>query len=189
MELALKLITWLWIFILVVWAIGAIRTKRSVRRQSLVSRLTHTGMAAMAIMVGFSRRFNFGWLTRPLLPTGPGAIYAGASLTVAGIAFAVWARLILGRNWSGTVTVKQDHTLICRGPYTIVRHPIYTGLLLAGLGTALAYGQIRGLIAVALFLLLFILKIRIEERFMREQFGDDYRIYQERVKALIPFVA
>jgi len=101
----------------------------------------------------------------------------------------VWARLVLGRNWSGTVTVKQEHTLVRQGPYVIVRHPIYTGLLAAGLGTAIAYGQIRGLIAVALFLLLFILKIRIEERFMREQFGDDYRIYQEQVKALIPFVA
>src|SRR5215471_7528908 len=189
MAVALKLITWLWIFMLVVWALGAIWTKPSARRQTITSRLFHTALAVLAAMVGVNRRFAYGWLMRPFVPAIPVIVYVGAALVASGIGFAVWARLVLGRNWSGTVTVKQEHTLVRQGPYVIVRHPIYTGLLAAGLGTAIAYGQIRGLIAVALFLLLFILKIRIEERFMREQFGDDYRIYQEQVKALIPFVA
>ena len=84
--------------------------------------------------------------------------------------------------------MKQGHTLICRGPYTLVRHPIYSGLLLAFLGVAIILGQIRGLLGVGVLSLAFWLKSRIEEQFMLEQFGADYRHYQERVKALIPYV-
>ena len=78
------------------------------------------------------------------------AYWLGLIMVAAGIAFAVWARHYLGRNWSGTVTVKQDHELIRSGPYRLVRHPIYTGLLLAILGTAVAFGEWRGLLAFAL---------------------------------------
>ena len=81
-------------------------------------------------------------------------------MVAAGLAFAVWARVYLGRNWSGTVTVKQDHELIRSGPYGFVRHPIYTGLLLAMLGTAIAIGEWRGLVAFALFTIGFLLKLR-----------------------------
>jgi protein-S-isoprenylcysteine O-methyltransferase Ste14 len=94
----------------------------------------------------------------------------------------------LGGNWSGAVTVKEGHTLICRGPYTIVRHPIYSGLLLALLGVALIIGEVRGLLGVGVLFLSYWLKSRMEERFMLEQFGAGYRQYQQRVKALIPHV-
>ena len=109
-------------------------------------------------------------------------------LVVVGIAFAIFARFALGGNWSGSVTVKQDHTLIRRGPYSIVRHPIYTGLILAFLGVAVIVGQLRGLLGVAVLFLSFWLKSRVEERFMQEQFGAEYRTYQHQVKGLIPYI-
>ena len=105
-----------------------------------------------------------------------------------GIAFSIWARLQLGGNWSGAVTIKEGHTLVCRGPYTIVRHPIYSGLLLALLGVALIVGEVRCLLGVGVLFLSFWLKSRMEERFMLEQFDGDYRHYQQKVKALIPYV-
>ena len=109
-------------------------------------------------------------------------------MLAAGIAFAVWARHYLGRNWSGTVTVKQDHELIRSGPYRLVRHPIYTGLLLAILGTAVAFGEWRGLLAFALLTGSLLLKLRVEERFMGESFPNEYARYRAEVPALIPFV-
>jgi protein-S-isoprenylcysteine O-methyltransferase Ste14 len=95
---------------------------------------------------------------------------------------------MLGGNWSGRVTIKEGHTLEKRGPYAIVRHPIYSGLLLAVLGTAIAFREIRGLIAVALVFAMLLMKSRMEERFMMEEFGSVYRDYGRQVKALIPFV-
>jgi len=86
------------------------------------------------------------------------------------------------------VTIKTGHELVRTGPYACVRHPIYTGLLVAALGTAATVGQARGLVALALMALAFALKIRTEERFMTELFGDAYARYRSEVKALIPFV-
>jgi protein-S-isoprenylcysteine O-methyltransferase Ste14 len=86
------------------------------------------------------------------------------------------------------VQLKQDHELIVRGPYSIVRHPIYTGLLLAFLGSALAIGQWRALLATAIVAISFWRKLRLEERWMRELFGDRYVNYMRRVKALVPWV-
>jgi protein-S-isoprenylcysteine O-methyltransferase Ste14 len=96
--------------------------------------------------------------------------------------------VILGRNWSGVVQLKQDHELIVRGPYSIVRHPIYTGLLLAFLGSALAIGEWRGLLATTIVAGSFWRKLRLEERWLCELFGEQYRAYMQRVKALVPCV-
>jgi protein-S-isoprenylcysteine O-methyltransferase Ste14 len=95
---------------------------------------------------------------------------------------------MLGSNWSGTVTVKQNHELIRSGPYAIVRHPIYSGFLLGLLGTALSVGEARGLIALALAFVGWFVKARVEEQFMVEQFNGDYVRYIRDVKRLIPFV-
>jgi len=112
----------------------------------------------------------------------------GVALNFAGLLFTVWARVHLGRNWSGAVTLKQDHELITSGPYRIVRHPIYTGLLLAFAGLAVARGEWRSILGLVIMALSFWLKLRIEERLMVEQFGSAYETYRRRVNALIPFV-
>ena len=114
--------------------------------------------------------------------------YVGVLLLLLGLGFAVWARIVLGRNWSGIVTVKEDHTLITRGPYAWVRHPIYTGILLALLGTAVTLGTVLNFVEVPVVAFAFWLKLRTEERFMLETFGEQYTVYRHHVKALIPYV-
>ena len=105
-----------------------------------------------------------------------------------GLGFATWARAILGRNWSGIVTVKEAHELVRRGPYAIVRHPIYTGILLAFAGTAVSIGELRGVFAVGLAAAALWRKLTIEEAWMHKEFGAQYTDYQRRVRALIPFL-
>lgn len=182
------IITWLWIAAGVVWLIGALSAKRSVRAQSATSRFFHLTLVALAFFIGFTRPFERGFLGRKFMGVSPAISLLALTLTAVGIAFAIWARLSLGANWSGTITVKHDHTLIRRGPYRVVRHPIYSGLLLAFAGTVLAIREIRGLIAFVLISAALLLKARIEERFMIEQFGTEYREYSREVKGLIPFV-
>lgn len=101
--------------------------------------------------------------------------------------FSVWARVQLGGNWSGIVTIKQDHELIVRGPYAIVRHPIYTGLLVALIGSAMALGEWRGVLAVLIAYWALWRKLRVEERWMAERFGEQYEAYRRRIPALVPF--
>ena len=104
----------------------------------------------------------------------------------AGLGFAIAARIQLAGNWSATVTLKQDHELVRHGPYRWVRHPIYTGLLVAILGCAVAEGEWRGPVALALFTIAFVIKSGIEERYLTDQFGDAYARYRREVPALLP---
>jgi protein-S-isoprenylcysteine O-methyltransferase Ste14 len=107
-------------------------------------------------------------------------------LCVAGLAFAAWARIHIGRFWSSAVVLKAGHALIRGGPYALTRHPIYTGLLLAVTGTVLARDSIAGLLGWALVLAGFVVKLRQEERLLLEHFGPAYQAYQAEVPALIP---
>jgi protein-S-isoprenylcysteine O-methyltransferase Ste14 len=114
--------------------------------------------------------------------------YAGLAITVIGLVFAVWARFYIGRNWDGLIALKEDHQLVRRGPYAIVRHPIYSGFMLATLGTAIAQGQLAGLVSTFMIVLAWGYKSRVEERFMTARFGAEYDQYRREVKALVPMV-
>ena len=107
---------------------------------------------------------------------------------VAGLLFTIWARLYLGRNWSGVVTLKKDHELVRGGPYRFVRHPIYSGLLLAIAGSAVVRGEWRGVLALIIAFVALWRKLRLEERWLGEAFGEQYAAYRAEVAALIPFV-
>ncbi len=177
-----------WYLLLVVWLFGMLGAKTTVRTQSRSSRLLELALSFLAFCLVFTQYFQFGWCARAFVPKTDGFGAVGLLLVVVGVGFSIWARIYLGGNWSGSVTVKRDHTLIRGGPYRIVRHPIYTGFLLALLGVALIIGQLRGLLGVAVLFLSFWLKSRQEEQFMEEQFGAEYRTYQHQVKGLIPYI-
>jgi protein-S-isoprenylcysteine O-methyltransferase Ste14 len=115
-------------------------------------------------------------------------VLAGLLVALIGVAFSIWARLILGSNWSNRVTVKENHTLVRTGPYRIVRHPIYSGILVGMLGSAVQRGGIRCFAGVLICGLSFWLKTRAEERFMVQSFGKEYLQYCHTVKALVPFI-
>ena len=123
-----------------------------------------------------------------IIPDVDAIAWVGAILCVAGLMFCLWARATIGRNWSGIVTLKEDHELIVRGPYAFVRHPIYTGLLAMFVATALVYGHLGAICGIVLVFVSFWLKLSDEEKLMLEKFPDQYPAYQQRVKRIIPFV-
>jgi len=179
----------LWIGWLVYWLISAANVKTAMRHESKWSRASYIIPIVIAsILLSLPRIPNGGFLFSRFLPAGIDAYWPGVVLIVAGLAFAVWARRRLGRNWSGTVQVKQDHQLIRDGPYRFVRHPIYTGILMAFLGSAIVVGHWWGLLAVLIAFGSFWRKLTVEERFMRETFGSMYEEYRARTAALIPYL-
>ncbi len=186
-QTASKIILDAWIVTAVLWVLASFISKPTVRVQSAASRAVQAGLliAVYLLLFGYWRVGPLAWR---ILPDSPLVVYVGVALTLAGMAFALWARFFLGGNWSMNVTVKENHQLVRSGPYAIVRHPIYSGLLLAILGTAIAEAEVRGLVAVILALIGWRMKSRVEESFMACQFGSEYAQYKREVKALIPFV-
>ena len=177
---------WLsWIFY---WWVASRDVKSNVRREPLTSGLLHIVPFAIAILLFSLRDVRIAFLRERFLPLAEWPFWLGFLLTAGGMFFATWARVHLGRNWSGIVTIKKEHELVTSGPYGLVRHPIYTGLLLAFLGSALALGDWRGVLAFALAAGALWHKLRVEERWMREQFGVAYQAYSHRVAALVPFI-
>lgn len=170
------------------WIVASAFAKPARRRESAASRASHVVPLALGAALLASRRLSGPVLDARWLPRGLAWVWLGTALVGAGLLFATLARMQLGGNWSGTVTLKEDHTLTRTGPYRVVRHPIYTGLLVAVLGTAVAEGEWRGLVAFALVLAAFLRKVRIEERFMLKAFAEEYARYRRDVPALLPWV-
>jgi len=187
-SVAIDVIRGCWLTFLIVWMLAALSTKRSVYRESRTQRLRYTLpiVAAYFLLVN-GNRLPYPLIIRVVLQTAIGA-WAGMILCVAGLGFAIWARVVIGRNWSGAVTLKEDHQLVERGPYRLVRHPIYTGILSMYIATAIVLGHLAGCIGVVIVFASFWIKLIREERVMLNQFPDEYTAYRQRVKRLIPFV-
>ncbi len=166
----------------------AFRVKATAQSESVPSRLSHLAPLLFAGYLLAAPQVPIVLLNGRFVPLAIWPVALGAALTFAGLLFSVWARFELAGNWSDFVQVKHDHELIVGGPYRWVRHPIYTGLILMFVGTALAVGEWRGVVAVAVAAASFWRKLRLEEAVMRRQFGETYAQYAERVPALIPFV-
>jgi len=188
MESALRVAGFCWMAIFVLWAILGLTAKQTVgSRSDARARIAVWGVL-LAWLILFSGGLRRGVLAIRFLPMDPAIAYLGLAITIIGLGFAVWARFAIGRNWGGLITVQQDHKLMRTGPYGIVRHPIYSGFMLATLGTAIIVGEIGGLVSVALIVISWGYKARLEESFMIEQFGAEYEDYRRDVKGLIPGV-
>jgi len=177
-----------WLLVGIYWLITAFRSKPIIRRQSQLSWLCHVAIMVAAGALLFSPSTRIGVLGARFLPRSAAIEWTGFGLILTGCGFAVLARFWLGTNWSATAAVKEGHTLIRSGPYALVRHPVYAGFLLAGLGTAVAVGEVRGLIGLGLAFFGWFIKARAEERLMQEQFGEAYGCYRRQVKQFIPFI-
>ncbi|AIF46549.1 isoprenylcysteine carboxyl methyltransferase [Dyella japonica A8] len=177
-----------WMLFLLYWLWGWRRVKDASRSEPILPRLLKYWLPlAVAVLLISPREWLHGtWLGSRMYPESVAIALLGALLTLLGVVFACWARHVLGRNWSSVVQVKQGHELIQSGPYRWVRHPIYTGMLLAFVGTGTAIGEWRSAIAVLIVATSFWFKLRLEERWMRESFGATYVQYMQRTKALIP---
>jgi protein-S-isoprenylcysteine O-methyltransferase Ste14 len=169
----------LWVVFWVYWLASAAGAKRGSRsRQTWPPRLI-----IIVLVLVLLRVFKPGSLTvnDPILEA------VGTVLFLAGLGLAVWARVYLGSNWGMPMTRKDDPELVTSGPYHLVRHPIYSGILLAMLGTALAT-TLYWLIALTVMGIYFIYSARVEERLMAETFPDTYPSYKASSKMLIPFL-
>jgi protein-S-isoprenylcysteine O-methyltransferase Ste14 len=187
-----------WAAFIVVWAVSAFNVKRDVRggygdlwqkfwlmRVVIAIALI---FVATRIATGTARFTNFGLIfSRSIFPQSTAFDWTAAALSVIGVSFAIWARVHLGRNWSSHPTMKEHHELVTTGPYAYVRHPIYTGIILMALGTALT-GSLWGIWVFAVASFVFISRISKEEKIMLELFPTEYPAYQARTKKLIPWV-
>jgi len=177
-----------WIAFLIYWRIKAANTKSTQRLESAASGILRLLIILVAIVLLSTTWIPLPWLYRPVWRAGFWPFWLGAAVTVSGLLFAVWAREHLGRNWSSQVSIKQDHELITTGPYAVVRHPIYTGILVGFLGLAIALSEVRGFVVFVLFFLVFWAKLSKEEQWMSSQFGETYAKYVDRTAALVPYV-
>jgi protein-S-isoprenylcysteine O-methyltransferase Ste14 len=127
---------------------------------------------------------------KPFWQLGSFGIYVAACLTLAGISFSWWARIYLGRFWSNAITRKEDHQVIDSGPYRLVRHPIYTGLITGMLVTGIAVGTVTAILGAVLISLGMWQKARLEEVFLMTELGAEaYGLYCRRTPMLVPFLS
>lgn len=181
-RLAIFIIWGVW---LLAWCIWSLPTKATAKGESLGSEAAHQIPLVLALAIMWPWHLPFGLLGGRILPP---LGWAGVLLTAGSMLFMVWARMSIGTNWSGRVTIKQEHELVDRGPYKMIRHPIYTGLLAAYVFTALCWGDWRGLAAVVIAVAALWRKLRLEEAFLTEQFGGSYQAYRKRTWALLPYI-
>jgi protein-S-isoprenylcysteine O-methyltransferase Ste14 len=174
-----------WAAFVVIWAIAALFVKRTVQRRWDLGRLLMLIAGTLAYWT--ARDPGVLGTLQLWLPT-PRTEWLSAAVVLFGLGVNAWARFAIGSNWSGAVSLKQDHELIERGPYRYVRHPIYTGILLMALGTATLHAWASSFVLCAVLFVGLWLKLRAEERLLTEHFPEAYPRYRERVRALIPFV-
>jgi len=176
----------LWILFGLYWLVSAVKRKKTKQRESWGQRLIYVLPLVAASCLLIRPEARYGWLGARFVPASPITEWTGVLLTAAGVAVAFWARWHLGTNWSGVVTLKEDHELIRTGPYRAIRHPIYTGILLALLGTIVAAGAVRGLLALAIAWVSFYWKARREESFLKQEFGERFGMHAKETGMFLP---
>lgn len=177
-----------WMAFVAYWWISARWVKKIKKSEPRIVWVIRQAFSYAAIVLIAAPWSGVGNLGTQWLPHTRTTFYAGAALLIAGLGFAVWARLHLGRYWSATVSLKEEHRLIRSGPYRLARHPIYTGLIVGFAGTAVAIGEPRAFVGTAMLGVIYYLKSRREERFLIGEFGEEYLQYRQEVKALVPFL-
>jgi len=176
----------LWLLLLIVWVVMRFSMKTAKQRENPWQYAQHGLMISLGFLLLFTNQTLLPRLNRPLLPQIPLIWESGLALAAFGIAFAIWARLALGANWSGLVTLKKDHELIRKGPYRWIRHPIYTGILLGMLGTVMVRDHLRDWLGIAIVFLAFYFKARREERFLLQEFGAGFEDHARHTGMFLP---
>ncbi|MFD2058574.1 methyltransferase family protein [Mesorhizobium calcicola] len=176
----------LWLIWLVSWLAAALWADPAQKRAGFQAEAPYRVMMVLGTMLLFIPPHDYvGWLR--LWAPNLAEAWICVALIASGLAFCWWARLHLGRLWSGTVTAKAEHRVVDTGPYGFVRHPIYTGLLLAILATMAAKGTVWGVVGAVLLTIGIVMKARLEERFLRRELGTAYDDYARRIPMLVPF--
>lgn len=178
----------LWIVFGLYWIVSAFRRKRTKQRETWFQRGGYVLLLVTAFYLLSQPGAHYGWLGARFVPDHRVVEWLGVVLVSAGVGVALWARWHLGSNWSGAVSLKEGHELIRTGPYRAIRHPIYTGILLALIGTVVAQGEVRGVIAIAIAWLSFYVKARREELFLAQEFGHSFAEHVKHTGMFLPRV-
>lgn len=174
----------LWVMVTLYWVISS-KPDSTGHRGSEIFSFIKLGGSALAIYLPL---LTGGYIAALIFQPGFVSGIVGLILCIAGIATMVWARVHLGKNWSGNVVLQQGHQLIKHGPYKYVRHPIYSGGLLAMLGSAIILGMIFGFGWVLFCALGLVRKMYLEEDLLQTQFPAEYAEYREQSRMFIPFI-
>jgi protein-S-isoprenylcysteine O-methyltransferase Ste14 len=176
-----------WVIWLLYWIISSAFQKRVAEKSSHANNIFQ--WLVMIIAIIFLVRYDlFSSFSIVIVRQSLAVDIISVSLCVIGLIIEIWARTVLAGNWSARVVLKKDHELIQEGPYSVIRHPIYTGFLVIFFGTALAAGRIGGLIGLVILFIGLWIKLKQEERLMIKHFGKKYIDYKKRTKALIPYI-
>ena len=178
----------IWMLLCFYWLFSALRMKAVKSRETWGRRLGYVIPIALGLILLFSSRAHYSWLGLRFAPDTTALAVSGVALTAAGAALAMWSRFVLGENWSSAVSIRKNHELIRIGPYRTVRHPIYTGMLMGLLGTALIVGEVRGLLALVILWLGFYRKARKEEAFLTREFGAKFEAHAQHTGMFLPRV-
>lgn len=172
-----------WVIFSLYWEIAAKNSAPAISSESKASRTVHVVLTNVALLLIF---FPVRGLNHRFEPNALPVKLIGLVLECVALALAIWARRILGRNWSGEITIKEDHKLVQCGPYKVVRHPIYLAILLMYAGTAIVSGQMHALAGLAVAILAYLRKTRMEEANLVKAFGKRYDEYREKTWAIVP---
>lgn len=175
-----------WYVFALYWLITWLRVERTKSTESVAQRLLTIVPMVLAFELLFCDSLRWGPLRKRFLPAEDWIAWCGIALTCLGAALAIWARYCLGQYWSSRVTLKEGHRVIRSGPYAVVRHPIYAGMQLAALGTAVVRGEWRGLLAVIVILVAHSRKALREEALLTTELGEEYTSYRRGTGFLSP---
>jgi len=175
-----------WIVFIVYWIIGAVKTRANRETESFRSRFAVLLLEGVGYVLIFSGSTGIGFLGTRFIPHTMAGAILGVVLVWSGVALAIWARYHLAEYWSARVTIKEDHQLIRTGPYTYLRHPIYSGLVLATIGSAVVIDEWRCILGTCLVLVGYCFKAKKEEAMPSQQFGEAFREHQKDTGFLIP---
>ncbi len=183
---AMQWAEWFWVALAAVWLAMAVAVKTVKRRETALERAQHLVPLLIGFWLIFGQTQSFPWLHLRLLPNVAAVWWLGLLLTAVGVGISIWARLSLGSNWSGTVTLKDAHELVRKGLYKYVRHPIYTGLLVAAVGSGMIHGQLRDLLGFLVLYATFYFKARREEFFLSQEFGPGFADHYRNTGMFLP---
>jgi protein-S-isoprenylcysteine O-methyltransferase Ste14 len=174
-----------WLLFVLFWFFSALRVKKMKTREPTAQRLAYLlGIALAASLLYALAPHTF--LLKRFLPRMRWLGILGASLTVAGVAFAIWARVHIGQYWSASVALREGHQLIRTGPYAHIRHPIYSGVLLALAGTCLATGSYRAIAFFVVVLAGLATKAKMEEALLAGEFGPAFEEHRRHTGFFLP---
>ena len=174
-----------WAWFEIYWTLKASGATAARSSESRASRAVHTRLFMASILLYF---LSVPGLNGHVLPSARWVVPAGAVIQASALWFAIRARKTLGKHWSGELTVKEGHEIVMSGPYRVLRHPIYTGILGMGLGTAVISNSWHAFIGFAVMSFAYWRKIRMEERWLLDHFGSAYAEYRAKTWSLVPLI-